>query len=354
MSRPVRFLPGPAQEFIDSLRPTHKRSTCDNYRQALFRLHDWLERHRYPLKDLKREQTARWLQYLQERGQSAATRVNVIVPVRAYLRALNDAGLLKRPADELLRPSDLPKLPRYLPRPLEPAVDRELQRRLATSPKPYHRGLLVMRNTGLRVGELSALTFDCLREDELGNTFLKVPLGKMNSERLVPLDGRTRALIEELRRTGRPNRRLLLETPRRRQTKRYAMQRALDEVTSGLDTTRVTTHRLRHTYATTLLNAGMSLVSIMRLLGHRDHSMTLRYAAITLETVGTEYRAALAQLEKRYPVAPRIAAPRTLQPTDAISDIILWVQKRSVRNPSGRGHSIVKRLKRIRDELGNL
>ena len=33
-----------------------------------------------------------------------------------------------------------------------------------------------MRNTGLRVGELSGLTIDCVRKDELGNTFLKVPL----------------------------------------------------------------------------------------------------------------------------------------------------------------------------------
>ena len=204
--------------------------------------------------------------------------------------------------------------------------------------------------SGVRVGELSALTFDCIRQDDLGNTFLKVPLGKMNSERLVPLDERTRALIEKLREGGRPDRELLLETPRGRPTRRFCMQIALDEATAGIETTRVTTHRLRHTYATTLLNAGMSLVSIMKLLGHRNYQMTLRYAAITQETVGREYGAALAQLEQRYLIPSMLSRPEVREPSDALSDVILWVQKRRT-NDRVKGHALVKRLKRIRDEL---
>ena len=39
----------------------------------------------------------------------------------------------------------------------------------------------------------------------------------------------------------------------------------------------MTTHRLRHTYATTLLGAGMSLPSLMKLLGHTDIATTARY-----------------------------------------------------------------------------
>jgi len=38
----------------------------------------------------------------------------------------------------------------------------------------------------------------------------------------------------------------------------------------------LTTHRLRHTFATSLMNGGMSLVGIMKLLDHRDYRMTLR------------------------------------------------------------------------------
>jgi site-specific recombinase XerD len=38
--------------------------------------------------------------------------------------------------------------------------------------------------------------------------------------------------------------------------------------------------RLRHTFASSLMNGGMSLLGIMKLLGHRDQRMTLRYTAI--------------------------------------------------------------------------
>lgn len=358
VARPsTRRLPQVAEEYIDSLRVTLKPSTCGNYRQSLFMLHNWLDAHGHSTRTLTRAQTSRWLRYLVERGQGPASRVRVINPVRAYLRALEDAGLLDTAADELLRDSDLPKLPTYLPRPLSPAVDRELQRRLAASSAPYQRGLLAMRNTGLRIGELTSLPLDCIREDELGNAFLKVPLGKMNNERLVPLDARTRLLVTELQRGGRRGRKLLLESPRGNRPGTTQMQKALDLATAGIDGgDRVTTHRLRHTYATTLLNAGMSLMGIMKLLGHRDYRMTLRYAAITLETVGKEYRAAVTQLENRYSIGSTLPALPQLEADGMLTDVIRWVQKRTPRDADNRRRTLalVKRLKRLREELTDL
>ena len=42
-------------------------------------------------------------------------------------------------------------------------------------------------------------------------------------------------------------------------------------------TTSVTPHRLRHTFATTMLRLGVSLPALMQLLGHKDIHMTLLY-----------------------------------------------------------------------------
>jgi integrase len=357
MSRRAPQLPEYAADFVDSLRATLKPSSCLQYAGALRAFHEWLKTHGYSVTTLTRQQTSRWLRHLAALGRAPVTRVNVINSVRAYLRALNDAGLLAPPADELLRTSDLPKIPVYLPRPLSPAIDQELQRRLEKSPHRYHRGLLVMRNTGLRVGELCQLSIDCIWDDDGGNVFLKVPLGKMNTERLVPLDEKTHRLVRELQRTGRPGRKLLLETEHAFQTRRGKLTLALRAAATGLTIPGgLTTHRLRHTYATTLLGAGMSLTSIMKLLGHTDYRMTLRYAAITLETVGTEYRAALTQLEVRYQTAlttPRLAlAP--LDPDAALQDLILWVQKRATDDQRQSAALLVKRLRRLRDELREL
>jgi hypothetical protein len=54
----------------------------------------------------------------------------------------------------------------------------------------------------------------------------------------------------------------------------------------------VTPHQLRHTYATELINAGMSLQSLMMLLGHVTPGMTLRYARLANPTLRQAYDAA--------------------------------------------------------------
>jgi integrase len=70
-----------------------------------------------------------------------------------------------------------------------------------------------MRRTGLRVAELRRLERDCVREDRQGERFLKVPLGKMNNERLVPLDQATLRAIRSLQRQAAPGGQLLSPVP---------------------------------------------------------------------------------------------------------------------------------------------
>jgi hypothetical protein len=55
----------------------------------------------------------------------------------------------------------------------------------------------------------------------------------------------------------------------------------------------VTSHQLRHTYATALVNAGVSLQALMALLGHASAEMSLRYGRLFDSTIRTEYERAL-------------------------------------------------------------
>ncbi len=249
---------------------------------------------------------------------------------------------------------DKPKLPTYLPRPLSPDVDRRLQQRLAESKSKYRQGLLLMRRTGLRIGELIALPYDCTRSDLEGHTYLKVPLGKMNNERLVPIDSDTAGLIEQLQARGRPNRKWLLESRPGRQTEYRHYRTHLRRLHKQLALTEpLLSHRLRHTYATTLLNGGMSLVGVMKLLGHRDHRMTLRYAAITLQTVTTEYHQALERTAERYSL-PGLANPTAeLEPVRLLTDLLTWVKKRGADHPSYRLQAdlLSRRIRRLRNDI---
>ena len=55
----------------------------------------------------------------------------------------------------------------------------------------------------------------------------------------------------------------------------------------------MTSHQLRHTFATAMVNAGVSLQSLMALLGHVSAEMSLRYGRLFDQTVRAEYERAL-------------------------------------------------------------
>lgn len=346
-------LPPPALRFVDSLKPTHKPSTVRGYQTQLRQFHIWLDAEHITLEHLERRHIEAWLGWLHARGLHPSSRLAIIQNIRAYFAWLEEQKLLTTPESHtLLRSSDLPKLPQYLPRPLPADVDAQLQLRLRKSRDVYQLGLLLMRRTGLRIGELIALPYDCLRHDLKGNPALLVPLGKLDTERLVPLDPQTEKLVLKLRRRAKRKHHWLLQSIKGRKTRYDLYRAALLKASRGLHLSEpITTHRLRHTYATSLLAAGMNLPSVMRLLGHRDYRMTLRYAAVTDETVRIEYTAALANSETRYQHRPAPLARKTpsSSPATSLTDAVRYLRSllsdHSVPVPEAR--ALIARIRRL-------
>jgi hypothetical protein len=146
----------------------------------------------------------------------------------------------------------------------------------------------------------------------------------------------------------------LLETTKGVKTRKDCYSKALKSACNGLDLHGPAhTHRLRHTFATSMLNGGMSLVGLMKILGHNDHRMTLRYSAITTETVRDEYMTALEKLADRYKgiVAEESKMPH--DPLKSIRDIAKRIQLHSSKDTTieKKKSAIVKRLKRIEEDL---
>ena len=65
---------------------------------------------------------------------------------------------------------------------------------------------------------------------------------------------------------------------------------------------KVTPHRLRHTFATQLVNAGCRITSIQKLLGHRRLNSTMIYARVHDRTVAEDYYAAMEIVEQQLDV----------------------------------------------------
>lgn len=228
-----------------------------------------------------------------------------VVAVATFLTDITEWGWDAAPPRKVIFRDDIPKLPQVLPRYLPIDADRRLTAALTEHPvNPLAAlALRLQRSCGLRIGELLDLELDCVHQIDGNGAWLKVPLGKLATERMVPLDEDTVALIDEiteLRSHGRP-----LPHPRYRRPaqflftshgRRLTQQAVRHELDLAADTAgigHVTSHQLRHTYATALVNAGVSLQALMALLGHASAEMSLRYGRLFDSTVRTEYERAL-------------------------------------------------------------
>lgn len=89
-----------------------------------------------------------------------------------------------------------------------PDADRRLTQAPQDSPNQLAAdALLLQRACGLRIGELLDLEMDAVIDIPGSGSWLKVPLGKLDTERMVPIDTENLALIDQittLRSPGRP------------------------------------------------------------------------------------------------------------------------------------------------------
>jgi len=167
------------------------------------------------------------------------------------------------------------------PKSLPDVLSREEVAQLfALVPQPLER--LMLQTTyacGLRASEVLALK---ITDIDSSRMLLWVRHGKGNKDRAVPLSP---ALLEALRahwQRRRPTTWLFPGQTPSGQRSLGALQRVCRRaVLAAGFTKKASLHTLRHSYATHLLEAGVDLLTIQRLLGHRDLQTTARYVHLT-------------------------------------------------------------------------
>jgi site-specific recombinase XerD len=279
------------RRFVEDLRVrNYSPRTVETYLQHVVRF----ARHfgRSP-KDLGPEEIRQYqLHLLQERHASWSVFNQAVCALRFLYRVTLGAPFAVDMIPYGKRPRSLPAV-----------LSRdEVAQLLALVPQPVERLILQTAYAcGLRASEVLGLR---VADVDSGRMVLWVRHGKGGKDRGVPLSP---ALLEALRAHWRRLRPTPWLFPGRTPSGRRslgALQRVCRRAVRAAGfAKKVSLHTLRHSYATHLLEAGVDLVTIQRLLGHRDLQTTARYTHVTAPRL-----AGLPGLLEALPVPPAPAA----------------------------------------------
>jgi hypothetical protein len=131
----------------------------------------------------------------------------------------------------------------------------------------------------------------------------------MHTERLIPMDEQGRGLIERLQdlrnRAPAQARKSSLFLLMREDGSRPSYGRVATTLRKAVrkahcSASRITTHQMRHTFASEMLRGGASLPAVKTLLGHTKIEMTMRYVEVSQVDLQREYSSARVKLANLY------------------------------------------------------
>lgn len=294
-----------------------------------------------------------WMALLRAKNPPLATTTCIgrLFALRTIFHELARTSHLAELSYLLLR-EDIPRSPHSLPRPLTPEQDQLLQQEFMRRNDLGGNVFLLLRHSGMRIGECVDLSYDCLRSTGPSQWTIHVPLGKLKTERMVPLDAFGRDLVHRLRffrsldplpADGR-----LLARPGSKVAILVQLRDYLHLVCHSLGlSTRIVPHQFRHTYATEMLRSGVSFPILMKLLGHVDPAMTMRYVEVALIDLEREFQLARSKPRHLAP-QPKTSAAPVRAGLDGLIDFLIAAQhimemfRRSL--PNGHAHNRVLRL----------
>ena len=235
------------------------------------------------LSDVKSTHIRDYIRILSDGGMAPASISRIISSIRTYYRFLSSENILDENPVLLI---NNPKLPKKLPDVLSEKEISLIINAIQESSQFYQRDKAIIEllySCGIRVTELCNL--------ELSNLFIDEDLirvmGKGNKERLLPLGIRSKKYLDDYIKHSRNSHikksgsSFVFVSRNGNQLTRAMINIILNKWTqvSGLKKS-VSPHKLRHSFATHLLEGGADLRFVQALLGHSDISTTQIYTHI--------------------------------------------------------------------------
>ena len=215
----------------------------------------------------------------EEYGLTASSRARKIAAIRSFYKYLTAKAKLleENPVQDLDSPKAKKTLPRYL--------SLEEAQRLLSSVDGKNRErdyciLCIFLNCGLRISEIVGLNLSDVRSDHLR------VLGKGNKERVVYLNDATRKALDDYlvirKQTAAVDKNALFLSNRRTRVSREGLHAMVKKSLSaaGLDASKYSAHKLRHTAATLMLSQGVDVRTLQEVLGHEHLNTTQIYTHV--------------------------------------------------------------------------
>lgn len=275
---------------LDAERNASPR-TIANYRLALIQFRQF--RPNVSWRAATADDFRAFLLHLMKQGKSRASIRLTFAALRSFFRFLCERKELKTNVlKSVLLPKQEKRLPTFLTQqqvedllaaPLNAPMERQTP---SWVPLRDAAILELFYSSGLRIAELAALDVKDL--DPYGET-VRV-LGKGSKERVCPVGGPALEALSRYRHAaGIQAGPLFLNKSRRRMSataiwsrmKKYVLQAGLPATTSP--------HKLRHSFATHMLDNGADLRSLQALLGHASLSTTQVYTHVSTERLKRAY-----------------------------------------------------------------
>ncbi|MDR0905035.1 MAG: tyrosine recombinase XerC [Oscillospiraceae bacterium] len=218
-----------------------------------------------------------------ERGLSATSRARKIAAIRSLYKYLTvkTKQLEENPVIDLDPPKAKKTLPRFL------SLDESKTLLTSVHGRNAERDYCILTlflNCGMRISELAGLNISDIRADSLR------VLGKGNKERVLYLNDACVAAINaylEIRKNIEKEEKALFVTAKHGRIERSTVHRLVKKhlLEAGIDSTKYSAHKLRHTAATLMLKNGVDVRTLQELLGHENLNTTQIYTHVESESL---------------------------------------------------------------------
>lgn len=231
-------------------------------------------------RDRARHQNSRGTDY----GLGANSRARKISTIRSFYKYLNvKVNLIdENPVQDLDTPKIVKSLPRYL------SLDESKRLLMSVNGPNKERDYCILTlflNCGLRISELIGLNLSDIREDHIRI------FGKGGKERIVYLNEACISAINDYLQVRKvvpslDNRAFFLSSRKTRISKSTVHSLVKKYLTTaGLDSSKYSSHKLRHTAATLMLHNGVDVRTLQELLGHEHLNTTEIYTHVENEDI---------------------------------------------------------------------